>query len=352
MSRGPGIKPTKVPYNPRQGTKASSTDPSTWSTFDDVLASGTGYDGIGFVFAADDELVGVDLDDCRNPETGSIELWAIEVLGDTRSYTEVSPSGTGLHVFLRGHLPAGARKRGPIEIYERGRYFTVTGHRVDELLADLRAPVLPMPELHAKLFPPQTVPPAARHPDVPSLDSDDVALVNRARQAANGAKFSSLWAGDTSSYPSASEADRALCSLLAFWSGRDAVRMDRLFRQSALLRPKWDERRGEETYGIRTIHQAIAQCHETYGGGAQRLHARAAASSGTGSPAAIEQVANRNGHGTDGSSVPQAPAEAVPLRVPAKGSLGSPATSRCSMPARSRARRASFASPFSRISVL
>jgi putative DNA primase/helicase len=269
---GPGEpKPTKVPYNPRHGGKASSTDPGTWSTFDNVvLAADNGYDGIGFVFAADDEVVGVDLDHCRNPETGSIEAWAIEILGETRSYTEVSPSGTGLHVFLRGRLPAGARKRGPVEIYDRGRYFTVTGQRLEELPADIREPVVPLLELHAKLFP--TGEPSATEPVVANLSSvltthdlDDQILLERARAATNGAKFSALWTGDVTGYPSSSEADLALCAELAFWTGRDPDRIDRLFRQSGLMRTKWDERHGATTYGARTIARAAAGCREVYG---------------------------------------------------------------------------------------
>src|SRR5438105_5801857 len=80
-------KPAKVPYTARGG-KASTTNPRTWSPFEEVLASADEYDGIGYVFAPEDGIVGIDLDHCRNPETGAIDALAIEVIGDTRSYTE------------------------------------------------------------------------------------------------------------------------------------------------------------------------------------------------------------------------------------------------------------------------
>jgi len=282
-------KPTKVPYNVRTGEKASTTDPRTWSPFEAACAAADGYDGIGYVFAPDDPHVGIDLDGCRDPETGAIEAWAVDILGDTRSYTEVSPSGEGLHVYVLGSLPPGRRRHGPVEMYDQGRYFTVTGQRLDELPPDIQKPVLPLAELHAKLLP---VPPASPiadngHPTAGAPDLDDFALLLRAQQAANGAKFRALWAGETAGYSSASEADQALCNHLAFWTGRDAARMDRLFRQSALWRSKWDQRRGEGTYGARTIERAIEGCREVYRAGAPRP----AAPGGTLSSSYIETIA-------------------------------------------------------------
>ena len=129
-------KPTKVPINARTGTRASSTDPTTWSPFAEALAA-SAHDGLGYVFAPDDGVVGLDLDGCRDAETGAIAPWAVEMLADTRSYTEVSPSGRGLHVFLLGTLPPGPRKRGAVELYDRGRFFTVTGGGLDAMPAEV-----------------------------------------------------------------------------------------------------------------------------------------------------------------------------------------------------------------------
>jgi len=97
------------------------------------------------------------------------------------------------------------------------------------------------------------------------FDGDDEALIARACAAKNGDRFSRLWAGDASPYgDDASAADQALCNLLAFWTGRDEDRMDRLFRRSGLFREKWDEKRGARTYGQMTIDKAVADCHDTY----------------------------------------------------------------------------------------
>jgi hypothetical protein len=93
-----GEKWTKHPYNPRTGRKASSTDLLTWSTFEDVLAAhkAGGYDCVGFVFCSGDPYAGVDLDGCRDPESGQIKAWAAEILRGLDSYTELSPCGFGL----------------------------------------------------------------------------------------------------------------------------------------------------------------------------------------------------------------------------------------------------------------
>jgi len=123
-----GEKWTKHPYDPRSGRKASSTNLRTWSTFDEVLrAYEVGdYAGVGFVFCSGDPYAGVDLDGCRDPETGEIEPWASEIIGRLDSYTEVSPSGRGVHVIVRGKLPTPV-KRERVEMYATERYFTITG---------------------------------------------------------------------------------------------------------------------------------------------------------------------------------------------------------------------------------
>ena len=110
----------------------------------------------------------------------------------------------------------------------------------------------PLDALHARVFP--VASPAATAPGpVVTLALADGDVVALARAARNGAKFAALWSGDRGGYGSASEADAALVGLLAFYTGPDPARLDRLFRASGLYRPKWDERRGAATYGERTI---------------------------------------------------------------------------------------------------
>jgi primase-polymerase (primpol)-like protein len=120
---------TKVPYGPRTGRRADSTAPETWASYEEAVNAyrNHGYAGIGLVFTPEDDLCGVDLDKCLNPETGEIEGWAQEIIEELDSYTEISPSGTGVHILLRGELPAGRNRRERFEVYDRGRYFTVTG---------------------------------------------------------------------------------------------------------------------------------------------------------------------------------------------------------------------------------
>ena len=134
-------KLTKVLYTPEDRRRADTTAPATWDAFEGAAsayeASGGFYDGIGFVFSKDDPFVGIDLDDCRNPETGEIAEWAQSILGRVvDSYTEVSPSGTGVHVIVEGTLRSNRRRKkvhidgevvGLVEMYDRARFFTITG---------------------------------------------------------------------------------------------------------------------------------------------------------------------------------------------------------------------------------
>jgi putative DNA primase/helicase len=120
-------KPTKVPYIAGGVGRAKSTDSLTWRSFEEtVQALETGrYDGIGFVFSSGDPYAGVDLDGCRNPETGELEEWAEKIVKAFGGYAEASPSGTGVHIIVRGKAPN--KKRGRVEAYSSERFFTVTG---------------------------------------------------------------------------------------------------------------------------------------------------------------------------------------------------------------------------------
>jgi putative DNA primase/helicase len=124
-------KSAKIPHvADGTGARASSTDPSTWRGFEAaerVFLAG-GYDGVGFVFSPGDPYAGVDLDDCRDPESAALEAWARELVATLKGYAEVSPSGTGVHVIVRGAAPN--RQDGKVEAYSSGRYFTVTGRAI------------------------------------------------------------------------------------------------------------------------------------------------------------------------------------------------------------------------------
>ena len=129
---------TKVPYQPRKPQKkASSTNSDTWGTFEQAssVARTNGFDGIGYVFSVEDPYCGVDLDHCRSPESGEIAEWAWKIIKRLNSYTEISPSGTGVHILIKGTVPPGGNSKdlpggGKVEMYSQGRYFTMTGHHL------------------------------------------------------------------------------------------------------------------------------------------------------------------------------------------------------------------------------
>jgi putative DNA primase/helicase len=128
--RAVGNKPDKVPYSARTGRKASSTDLLTWSTFEEALEAYENgkHAGLGFVFCSGDPYTGIDLDDCV-AEDGQIADWALEIVRYFDSYTELSATGTGLHIIVRGDVPN--RRKCEIEVYSSKRFFTMSGHVVE-----------------------------------------------------------------------------------------------------------------------------------------------------------------------------------------------------------------------------
>ncbi len=110
----------KVPYTPGTERRAASTDSETWKSFEEAAADGR---GLGFVFTSGDPYSGVDLDKCRDPKTGAVELWARQIVEDPGGYVEASPSGTSLHIIVKGKLPIGNNRRGRVEAYSSERYF-------------------------------------------------------------------------------------------------------------------------------------------------------------------------------------------------------------------------------------
>ena len=256
-------KRTKVPYRADGSGRASTTDSSTWATFEAALAAAAKADGVGFVFSADDPFVGVDLDHCLAGDHLHPDAAAVVLALD--SYTERSVSGDGLHVFIRASLN-GSRNRtgttgwgGSFEVYGAGRFFCVTGAGLDGTPAGVEERQDALEQLLVYVLPPAAAAStAAPLVEVEPLDLPDEELLERARRARNGPGFDRLYGGDTGGYPSHSEVDLALAGALAFWTGPDPGRIDRLFRASGLMRPKWNDRRGDSTYGAQTIETALA----------------------------------------------------------------------------------------------
>lgn len=267
-------KPTKVPVDPSGGGLAKVNDPSPWSSFETAVEdhdhAGANTAGLGYMFASGGPFVGVDLDDCRDPETGDLEPWARDIVDRLDSYTEVSPSGTGVHVWIAGDLPDGGNRRGDVEMYDSDRFFTVTGEQVEGTGRSVASRPDALDAVHAEYIRDdgseegdgvETPTDGTNHRgSTGDVDLEEDELVAKAKDAANGDKFRRLWNGDTSEYPSHSEADAALSSLLAFWTGGDRARIDRLFRQSDLYRKKWDR----DDYRQRTIDVALDGRTEFY----------------------------------------------------------------------------------------
>ncbi len=271
LEKRDGEDTTKVPYSTR-GYLARSNDPKTWTGFHDALKFVTryrqDYSGVGFVLSKDDPYVGFDLDHCVDGQ--SIAPWAMDILQQVHSYTEVTPSGTGLRVFIKGSLPPFGRKKvlnvetkEAIEVYDSGRFLTMTGWEVrcsgcdlhEVGLVEERQQVLEA--IHLQYFGTEKpTPKPAPAPARPSLLSDQE-ILDRASAASNGADFDALWRG-IHSKGSASEDDLALCDHLVWWSGGSIATADRLFRMSGLMRDKWDTRHSADglTYGEMTLGKA------------------------------------------------------------------------------------------------
>ena len=256
------------------GRAVDATCPANWLTFDHALAvyRAGGFAGVGF--ALGDGYVGIDLDGVRDRETGEITAgWAAELIATAGTYADVSPSGTGVKVFGRGVWRGDWHKRphpsgaGEVEVYDGGRFFTVTGHPADggADVADIQPTLDTLATLFDAKRPDDTpLPPPGRCGGGCPLSDDE--LLDHIRRSKQGGKFARLFdRGDAGEYGGDdSRADLGLCSILAFWVGPDAGRIDRLLRQSALMRGKWDSRRKDSTYGKWTIDRAVAGRTEFY----------------------------------------------------------------------------------------
>ena len=264
-------KQTKVPYSPATGAKARANDQSTFGGFEDaVRALGRRpqeYDGLGVGLFGD--LVGVDIDHCIN-DSGELSSVAKDIIDSLNSYTEISPSGRGVHVLCRAPgLSYGTadyytkNSRLGVEIYAAGRtnrYLTLTGDVLrscgaQERTAELKS-VLDRYMRRGGTQPPTHA--ESTHEEAQVLD--DAEVIDRMLSSAKGESIARLWAGELDGYSSQSEADLALCNHLAFWTGKNAEQIDRLFRQSGLMRGKWDRPQSGSTYGAITIERAVRDC--------------------------------------------------------------------------------------------
>lgn len=258
--------PRKTPVNPMTGGGAMSNNPDTWADYDTAVRESKKYTGIGFMFA--NGYFGVDIDNVEDAiedyKNGSTDNIVAEFIGTLRSYAEYSQSGRGIHIICRGKLPPGGRRKGNVEMYDSGRFFVMTGNAAAEYteIADGGERIKP---LHEKYIGGARPKPNRGPAPVQPVSLSDAEILQKAGEAKAGAVFQALYNGEWEAYfNSQSEADLSLCNRLAYWTGKDAEAMDRLFRASGLMRDKWDREQSGSTYGKLTIEKAIRDCESVY----------------------------------------------------------------------------------------
>lgn len=245
---------TKVPYN-KNGYRARSNDSSTWMTFEDAHAayiqSPEEYSGLGFMFSESDEFIGFDWDHVRDPTTGEFKAGILDEILSLESYAEISQSGEGAHVIAKGKMPGNRTRKDGREMYDHDRFFVVTGNHISGTpLTINEAPEEAVWDIYCKID-------SSANKDSeelgPRLRDDEV--IGKCKNAANGSLFEQLYTGNwraVGRYDTQSEADLALCNLLAAQT-RDPKQIDRIFSGSGLYRSKWDR----DDYKDWTISKAL-----------------------------------------------------------------------------------------------
>lgn len=265
---------TKPPINMKNGDQhASSTDPSTWVSFETAISvyqndeRGFHLDGIGLAIMPTNNLVAVDWDSVFDPDTQTVLYDADTAAQMLNTYIEWSPTHSGYRGFLIGRLPPTERRSGSIEMYNSGRYMTITGHKLLYAPGTIESRQPQIEAFHADVFKEKLhrktkAKSNVSKASVPVLTLLDHEVIEKAGLSTSGSKFDSLYhRKDLASYSNDhSAADLALCNMLAFWCQKDEVQIDRIFRSSSLMRDKWDR----PDYRTRTIEIAVRECKEVY----------------------------------------------------------------------------------------
>lgn len=261
-------KRTKIPFNAETGEFAKSNDKSTWSSYENAV-NAEGVDGIGFFF--EPPYLGIDIDDIdddlhRFKQGDKLDNIVSEFNEAFKSYTEVSPSGNGLHIIVKGKIPGSRRRKGNIEMYDSGRFFTMTGKNIGKYKDVTEVSEQVFKTIYNKYLPDNTV----KYPTTNNYQQNihnlsEIDVINEIYKSKQAKLFDDLMKGNYEPYyTSHSEADMALANILAFWCARDYSQMDSIFRQSNLYRDKWDEKRKNSTYGEQTLFKAINEANNIY----------------------------------------------------------------------------------------
>ena len=302
---------TKIPMNAITGGHASTADPSTWTSFKLALSGCVkyGFVGLGFMLGEDPNTgttyFGVDLDNHIDKVTGkkpyetpeAFKEFAYIFINTLNSYTEYSHSGEGVHIICKGKLPGKRNKHQGVEMYDYRRFFTMTGKVINNVpIVDRTEEVKPLWEKYLNVVKEENEQKSFNYTQQKNIQyqakinangsvsfeeveiintpmasaMDDYELIEKIRNSQQGQDFMRLFNGDMSSYDNDhSRADMAMCKILAFWTGCNPQQMDRIFRQSALMRDKWERRWGDGTYGSHAIQDAIRTQGQVYSGPAK-----------------------------------------------------------------------------------
>jgi primase-polymerase (primpol)-like protein len=263
--RKPPIAPTGYPCDWR--------NPENWLAFEQATERyhEEGADGIGFVFTSEDDFCGVDLDKVRDPETGELTPRAEEIVREFASYTEISPSGTGVKIFGLGQLLNPGVHKNWIEVYDCLRFFAVTGHRLEGVPDQVNECQEALERLLASLGVERKLPTRANDDEEQGIEQwwsglSDKEVLEKMRLARNSVDLMRLWSGGWEPYYGwdHSLADFWLVRHLAFYCGPCIAQIDHLFRQSCLMRPKWDHEQDGFRYGRHTVVKVLGRMENFY----------------------------------------------------------------------------------------
>lgn len=263
---------TKIPINSMDGSPGKSNDPTTWSDFETALKGLNRFknaDGLAFYFA--NGYVGLDIDHIKD-ELETYYQGNHNVVADIQdltknSYREISLSGEGIHVIFKGKITGNRRRKGQFEMYQTGRFFALTGNVMSDELSIESLNKTEMNTLYEYLFGKDKV--IELHPEANSITPVDLSVTDIIKKAESSSKVGTRFrmfmeGGWEEFYTSQSEADMAFANDLAFWCGRNFHKMDKIFRNSSLMRDKYDQKHGAVTYGVGLLNKAINEAQNIY----------------------------------------------------------------------------------------
>lgn len=267
-------KYSKEPVNPHNGFSGKSNDESTWSDIQTALSAIDKFNADGLAFYFKPPYVGIDLDnigeDLDRYLQGDIESNIVHVfMNATKTYSEISMSGKGIHIIGKAKIPGDRRRKGNVEMYTEGRFFAITGNFFGSNNEINEIPETQMSFLYKRYLDSGSLI-QGNFKKSEWIEGNDLTvdeIIRTALNSRNGHRFKLFMDGGWETlYPSQSEADLAFANDLSFWTAGDFEKMDEIFRMSAMMRDKYDRKTGKTTYGIGILNKAISESNNHYSG--------------------------------------------------------------------------------------